>query len=95
MLARQEVGSKLVALTADGAGVMGTQRGGRPLAEPREGPVGNLAHSLLQFKREFSSESLMVIWCCPHRLDLVAEKLEDHSACGPLLSMVRRLCAHV
>ena len=41
MLTRQEFLRKLVALTADGAAVMGVQRSGRPLAEPRQGPKGN------------------------------------------------------
>ena len=49
----------MVALTADGASVIGTGRGGHPLTEPRDGPVGNLAHSLLMFKIKFTQDNLV------------------------------------
>ena len=78
MFTREEFLRKLVALTADGASVMGVQRSGRPLSEPRPGPIGNLAYSLAQAKEEFNEERLLTVWCAPHRLDLVAAKVERH-----------------
>ena len=95
MFTREEFLRKLVALTADGASVMGVQRSGRPLSEPRPGPIGNLAYSLAQAKEEFNEERLLTVWCAPHRLDLVAAKVERHPLAGDLLELVRRLSSHV
>ena len=96
MLTENAFAHKLVGLTADGASVMGTQRGSRPLASPRPGPKGNLAWALQELKHHHGhQDSLLLAWCCPHRLDLVAGKAEDHEAFKPLLDMVRRLSAHV
>lgn len=95
MLSVEEFARKLVGFTADGAPVMGTQRQSRPLAAPVRGPVGNLAHALLERKKEYCNEGLLVAWCCPHRLDLTAAALEDLPDVGPILQMVRRMAAHV
>ena len=95
MLSRAEFFQKLVCLTADGASVMGTQRGGQPLGEPKHGDVGNLAWALLREKAAFSEEKLSTVWCSPHRLDLVADRLDTLDACSPLLSLVRKLCSHI
>ena len=95
MLTEAQFAKGLVGLTADGAPVMGTQRGSRPIYEPHPGPRGNLAYSLLELKRRHCDESLLVAWCCPHRLDLVAKLLENHASTTTILSMIRRLSAHV
>ena len=96
MFSREEFARKLTAFTADGASVMGTQRSSRPLAAPIPGPTGNLANSLQELKQEFDCpEKILVAWCCPHRLELVANKLETVDAFRPLLEVVRKLCSHV
>ena len=94
-LSREEFGRKLVSLTADGASVNGVRRGSRPISEPFCGPVGNLAHSLQQFKKEFSDEKLMCIWCSAHRVDLTAKQFETDGDFADILRLVRRISNHV
>lgn len=95
-MSREDFGKKLVALTADGAAVNGTQRASRPVCAPFQGPVGNLGKSLQDFKKEWTQENLLFTWCWSHRVDLVAKKFEDVEAMAPVhISMLRRLCSHI
>ena len=48
--------------TADGASVNGVRKGSAPVAAPIPGPTGNLAHSLLVEKRQYSDENILVCW---------------------------------
>jgi hypothetical protein len=76
-------------------GLNGVRRGYRPIGEPFQGPVGNLAHSLQEFKRVFSDESLMCMWCSAHRVDLVAKQFETDRDRSDVLRLLWGICNHV
>ena len=56
-LSRAALAQKLVSICTDGAAVMGVQRQSRPLDTPVEGPKGNLAASLQQFKSSHTKDT--------------------------------------
>ena len=87
MLTMRELGMKLIGFTADAASVMGTQQkamGG-----------DNLATTLTSLKNNYTDEKLFVVWCFPHRLDLVAQKLKKWYSTTSSLEMVHKLVTHV
>lgn len=98
VLSEQELASRLIAFTGDGATVNGTQRNSGPVSEPFPGTKGNLSFSLQQFKQRRSGceEKIFTIWCSARPVDLRAKRLEQHPQGGELLRMmVRRLCGRI
>ncbi|CAE7823984.1 unnamed protein product [Symbiodinium sp. CCMP2592] len=87
-LTKQDVMERLVGFTADGASVNGVRKGSTPISAPIRGPTGNLAHSLLQEKRQFSEE------CSAHRVDLTCKKFDEQEYVGGIMQMLRRICSH-
>lgn len=75
-------------------GLNGVRRGYRPIGEPFQGPVGNLAHSLQEFKGVFSDESLMCMWCSA-LMWCSAKQFETDRDRSDVLRLLWGICNHV
>lgn len=54
-----------------------------------------MAFALLEAKKTYSAESILVAWCAAHKVDLCAKALEREPYVNVVLRVVRRLCTHI